>query len=319
MAGIAVIGSINPEIMTGPVREMPAWGTETASRQTEVVYAGSTARVGFPLRCLQHEVSVFGVVGDDDFGAKCLSELRKWGMNVDGVEEIKGERTCTCIAIVREDAERLLITDTRILAKSDDGYLQRQFRQLSRFDFVLLTGLFEMEGLTMSGARNVFSALRKQGVITLLDTGWPVAGWTEALLEEFYPLLREADFVLPNLTEIMKMTGAEANPEALARSLRHQGANDIYLKLGNRGAACLVGDEFFAVDAIPITPKNTTAAGECFNAGVLHGLALGMGPREVLDFANRLSAHYVATGSYQLTGESWLRATSVEGSGVEHV
>src|SRR5208337_2437906 len=180
MGGIAVIGSINPEIMTGPVREIPAWGTEIASHQTEVVYAGSTARAAFPLRCLEHEVSVFGVVGDDDFGAKCLSELQEWGINVDGVEEIKGERTCTCIAIVREDAERLLITDTKILGKSDDRYLQRQFQRLSRFDFVLLTGLFEMEGLTMSGVRTVFSALRKQGVTTLLDTGWHVAGWTEA-------------------------------------------------------------------------------------------------------------------------------------------
>jgi len=259
--------------------------------------------VAFPLRCLEHEVAVFGVVGDDAFGAQCLSELREWGINVDGVEEIKGERTCSCIAIVREDAERLLITDAKILCKSDDGYLQRQFRQLSRFDFVLLTGLFEMEGLTMSGVRTVFSALRKQGVTTLLDTGWHLAGWTEAALEGFYPLLQETDFVLPNLAEIMKMTGAEGNPEALMRALQYKGANDIYLKLGHRGAACLVRDEFFSVDAIPIVPMNTTAAGECFNAGVLHGLVLGMASSEVLDFANRLSAHYVATGSYRLTGE----------------
>jgi sugar/nucleoside kinase (ribokinase family) len=303
MAGIAVIGTINPEIIAGPVREIPAWGTQISSHQTEVVYAGSAARVAFPLRCLEHEVSVFGVVGNDAFGAKCLSELRGWGINADGVEEIKGERTASCIAIVREDAQRLYISDTEILCKSDDRYLHRQLGHLARFSFVLLTGLFAMMGLTMSGVRSVFSALRKQGVTTLLDTGWHLAGWTGAALEEFYPLLQETDFVLPNLAEIMKMTGADGNPEALMRALHYKGANNIYLKMDNRGAACLVKDEFFSVDAIPITPKDTTAAGECFNAGVLHGLALGMTSSEVLDFANRLSAHYVATGSYRLTGE----------------
>ena len=295
---IAIIGTINPEIICGPISEIPDWGTQAVASRTDIFYAGSSARVAFPLRSLGHEVSVFGIVGSDAFGEACLSELRAWGIDASGVEQIEGGRTASCIAMVRNDGERLYVSDTDILKEYDCGFLDRQLDRLSEFDFALITGLFEIAGLTTHAARSFFSELRERGVTTLLDTGWHLDGWTNAALEEFYPLLRETDYILPNLDEIVKMTGVAGDTETLLRALRRKGANGIYLKLGSRGAACLAGDEIHGVEAVPVTAINTTAAGECFNAGVLHGLAAGMTPPEVLEFANRLSAHYVATGEY---------------------
>ncbi len=373
MKTVAVIGTINPEIITGPIPGLPAWGTQVISPRTEVAYAGSAARVAFPLRALGHEVAVFGVIGNDRFGAACLAELAAWGIDASGVEQIEGQRTASCIAIVRQDAERMYISDTSILEKCDDAYLRRQQARLAGFDFVLLTGLFEIPGFTVSGVRRLFSAVRARGGKTLLDTGWHTGGGPSAGGgKEFYTLLPETDYILPNRDEIVQMTGTAsqvssplAGPalskaegeekgggthphppsratkpcydgrsspapppsrgrelrnaahlqqsnrdtdgglaESMLRALRQKGAKDIYLKLGRHGAACLVGEEVLVVDPVPITPVNTTAAGECFNAGVLHGLAAGRPASEVLAFANRTAAHYVATGEYDFGNRS---------------
>ncbi len=285
--------------MTGPVSAIPEWGTQAETPRTELVYAGSAPRVAFPLRALGHEVSVFGVVGNDSFGDGCLRELRLRDIDIDGVEQLDGQRTASCIAIVRDDAQRTYISDTAILDKCDEAFLRRHLERLATFDYVLLTGLFAISGLTMAAVLAAFSKMRASGTTTLLDTGWHMQGWPQPVLDELYDLLPETDFILPNAEEMAKMANAEAAPEIVLHALRRNGARDIFLKLGRLGAACLVEDELVITPAVPITPTNTTAAGECFNAGVLHGLVKGMSPSAVLDFANRLAAHYVAEGEYR--------------------
>jgi sugar/nucleoside kinase (ribokinase family) len=202
------------------------------------------------------------------------------------------------VALVREDGQRVYLSDVGIMDRFDEALLRRHLEQLGACDFVLLTGLFSITGLALPGVGRVFAELRARGVVTLLDTGWHMEGWPEAVRGDLRGLLRETDYVLPNLEEIAGMTNATGRPEALLRALREAGARGIFLKLGEAGAAGLIGEEMMAAAAVPIVPRNTTAAGECFNAGVLHGLAQGWLPAAVLSFANRLAAHYVATGEY---------------------
>lgn len=295
---IAIIGTVNPEIISGPLAAMPAWGSQLKSPRTEIVYAGSAARVAFPLHRLGCRTAIVSVVGRDAFGDGCLAALRAREVDIRGIARLEGRGTASCIALVREDAQRSYVTDTGILAQCDDAFLQQALPLLSACDRVLLTGLFTLPGLTVAGTARLFEALRARGVATLLDTGWQLDGWPAAVQRELPALLRAADVVLPNRDEIARMTGIAGGAEAQLRALRALGARDIYLKLDGDGAACLAGDTPATVPAVPITPVNTTAAGECFNAGVLYGLAEGLPPAGILDFANRLAAHYVATGQY---------------------
>lgn len=297
-ARIAVVGSINPEIMTGRISEMPAWGTQVRCPHTHVVYAGSAFRVTVPLKNLGHSASVFGVVGGDDFGTACLSELQSRGMGVSEVERFWDEQTGSLISVVREDGQRMFFSHIGAHERLDVGYLERHLSELAQHEFVLLTGLFGFVNMSAIGLRRVFAQLRAQGVTTLLDTGWHLGGWPDETLRDLHELLTETDYVLPNLDEIRRMTCQDGNPSQLARALRDAGARNVFLKMGDRGAACLVGEEFSTSPPVQIRALNTTAAGECFNAGVLHGIATGLPPGKTLDLANSLAAHYVATGRY---------------------
>lgn len=298
---IAIIGTINAEIITGPIRRLPPWGRQTRSPRTEICYAGSAARVAFPLRALGHGGgAVFGVIGDDVFGAGCRRELKAHGVAVDGVEQIRGERTASCIAMVRRDGERLYLSDLGVLGKCDDRFLERWAARLSTCQYVLLTGLFTLPGLTARGVRRCFAHLRARGVTTLLDPGWHMERSSAFPRRELAGLLKETDYFLPNAHETAQWTGKRGNVRTQLAALRAMGANGIFLKLGARGAACLVKDEFIRAKRVPIRPRNTTAAGECFNAGVLHGLTQGWKATAILQLANRMAARYVATGHYDL-------------------
>ncbi|MDO9541422.1 MAG: carbohydrate kinase family protein [Kiritimatiellia bacterium] len=296
----AIIGTINPEIITGPLNEILPWGRLICSPCTKVIYAGSAARVAFPLKKLGYtNVAIFSVVGTDHFAEACLRELKSWEIGTDGIERLDNRRTASCIAIVRNDAQRLYISDLEILKCCDDRYLSRQFERLAAFDFVLLTGLFVIPGLTSNGVRALFERLRARNIVTLLDPGWRFAEWSDSEAADFDRLLKVTDYILPNHDEIIQFTGRQGDALELMQALRAKGALNIVLKLGQQGAACLVGDKYCVVDPVKIKPLDTTAAGECFNAGVLHGLSAAMEPQHMLEFANRLAAHYVATGEYR--------------------
>jgi sugar/nucleoside kinase (ribokinase family) len=56
----------------------------------------------------------------------------------------------------------------------------------------------------------------------------------------------------------------------------------IVVKLCARGALYADGPRRYLATAPPITPVDTTGAGDCFNAGLLTGLLRGLEPAEAL-------------------------------------
>jgi len=57
------------------------------------------------------------------------------------------------------------------------------------------------------------------------------------------------------------------------------------VKLGARGALYADGQRQYVATPPPITPVDTTGAGDCFNAGLLTGLLRGLEPAEALALA----------------------------------
>jgi sugar/nucleoside kinase (ribokinase family) len=51
---------------------------------------------------------------------------------------------------------------------------------------------------------------------------------------------------------------------------------DLVVKLGARGALCAQGPRWHRAELAPVTPVDATGAGDCFNAGLIAGLAQGL-------------------------------------------
>jgi sugar/nucleoside kinase (ribokinase family) len=64
----------------------------------------------------------------------------------------------------------------------------------------------------------------------------------------------------------------------------------VIIKMGQAGSIARTGEGAFHQPAFPVSPLDTTGAGDCFNAGVALGLLRDWDVPRTLRFANALAA-----------------------------
>ncbi len=96
--------------------------------------------------------------------------------------------------------------------------------------------------------------------------------------------LRSVDVFLPNLREARHLTG-HADPCAALTALGATCRLPI-LKAGADGAYAVEGGKIAHAPAIPVTPVDTTGAGDCFNAGFIKAWLEGRPVEECLRWGN---------------------------------
>jgi len=118
----------------------------------------------------------------------------------------------------------------------------------------------------------LFSTARSAGVTTSLDTNWDPSGrWASPDLSA---AIGQAGLLLPNEAEAVHLAGADDLDGAVS-ALVAAGPR-VVVKLGERGALCADGPARQHVSLPPVTPADTTGAGDCFNAGLIAGLLDGL-------------------------------------------
>lgn len=261
-------------------------------------YMGSAPSVALPLAKLGAEAVAVGTVGDDEAGRLVRDHLRRHMLPTDGVEVVSGASTGICVSVFRPDGERLYLSSLGAVAALDeDILLKRMWPILAASDMVLLTGLFLLPGLGAEGALACFGKLQRAGVSTALDTGWDTAGWPPENVEAVHRLLSVTDLFLPNLLEA-KAIGHGSTIEEITGSLGEMGPREIVVKMGRSGAVAMAGGAFIRAPGFPRDVRDTTAAGEAFNAGYLYGCCKGLSARGSLRLANATASLFLANRAY---------------------
>jgi len=90
--------------------------------------------------------------------------------------------------------------------------------------------------------------------------------------------IAQSGLLLPNEAEALHLAGADDLDGAVS-ALVAAGPR-VVVKLGARGALCADGPARCRVSLPPVTPADTTGAGDCFDAGLIAGLLDGLGLAE---------------------------------------
>jgi sugar/nucleoside kinase (ribokinase family) len=149
---------------------------------------------------------------------------------------------------------------------------------LARSRHVHVSSYFLLADALGPGLAAVLSQARAAGATTSLDTNWDPAGrWGD---ERLTAAIAAVDLLLPNEAEALALSGAIAlsGATALAQAVSALVAAGpaLAVKLGERGALCADENVTYQVSLPPVTPVDTTGAGDCFNAGLIAGLLQGL-------------------------------------------
>jgi sugar/nucleoside kinase (ribokinase family) len=144
----------------------------------------------------------------------------------------------------------------------------------------------------IDSAAELLRDIHENGCTISLDVGWREE-WlrhSRALI-----VLRDIDLFFPNELEAQSLTG-ERDPVQILNIFAQAGLSRVGLKLGALGAALLWDRELYFTGPYPVSPVDTTGAGDCFNAGFLHAWLEAQDPETCLRAANLCGA--ISTEAY---------------------
>lgn len=263
---ILVVGEINADLICQGYREFPRPGREILVDQFEMTLGSASAICAAGLARLGSKTTFFGKVGADLWGAYCVDFLERLGVDTSLVIRDAALKTGLTISISSE-SDRALVTYLGAIRELREADVSDDV--LDRFGHLHVSSFFLQEGLR-PGLERLFSRAQALGLTTSLDTGFdPQEEWGPGLAE----VLAVTDVFLPNEVELAAISGSDDVAEAL-RSLDN-GRTITAAKLGSKGAAVLVDGRYLECPPVPVTPVDTTGAGDSFNAGFLHAWTRG--------------------------------------------
>ena len=273
---LLVIGEINPDLILQGEDVTPAFGqAEKLVDRAALTVGSSSVIVACGAARLGLQTAFIGLVGDDLFGRFMLGAMQERGIDTSGC--IVTQTCATGFSVILSGPhDRAILTFAGTIAELryadiDLGYLERA-KHLHLSSFFLLDKL-------RPDVPELFKEAKRRGVTTSLDTNWDPQETWRGLTET----LQYTDVLLPNEQEALHLTGQGRLEPALA-SLSQQ-VPTLAVKLGAEGAVARREGQEVRAPAVPIDVKDTTGAGDSFDAGFLYGYLQGWSLEKSLRFA----------------------------------
>jgi len=285
MTTLAVVGSLNMDFVV-TVDHLPAPGQTVLGRNFQMIPGGKGANqacAAARLGANSVTVRMVGRVGYDVFADHLKASLSAAGVDVSAVHATRAQATGVALISVDTAGQNSIVVASganHALLASETEAMRPVFRG-ARF------ALFQLES-PLDTVAAALKLARAEGARTILDPAPAVPLAPE--------LLASVDILTPNETEASILLGLPpgrvslSDAAALAHSLRERGPKAVLLKLGDQGCYYLDDETELSSAAFPVVAKDTTAAGDTFNAALAVALAEDRGVEEALRFANAAAA-----------------------------
>lgn len=275
-----VVGSTIMDIVVRADR-LPKEGESMMARDLKFFPGGKGANQAVGVARLGARVSYVGAVGEDSAGDFLIQSLHANGIDTTFVKR-NAERSTGCAFImIFPHGNNAIVVDPSAnftLTPADIERAAEAFRQADVVGAVLEIPLETVEA--------TFRLARREGKLTVLDAGPPRACPPE--------ILRLADIVSPNETELEALSGLKVTDHKSAREAAEKvlafGVKTMVLKLGADGSMLVTkyGAQHFP--AYKVNAVDPTAAGDAFTAALVVQLAAGVGMEDAIRYANMVGA-----------------------------
>jgi len=287
-ARVVVVGDLMVDVVAAALE--PVAHASDAAARVSWSGGGAGANVAAWLAAAGVPAALVARAGDDVMGRAAVAELRAAGVDT-RVALDAARATGTCVVVVGPDGERTMLPDrgaSRELVPEDlppDLFVAGAHLHLS--GYALLHPSCRPAGLA------ALERARAAGMTASVDpaSAAPLAACPPAAFLEW---VDGVELLVPNRTEATVLT-AEDDPGRAALALaRRARAAEVVVTLGAGGALWTDGERVVRELGAPVTPVDTTGAGDAFIAGWLGARRDGATPAEALRAACARGAEAVA-------------------------
>ena len=234
---------------------------ETPFGKAEKIIGGSATYVAYAAGNFVQPIQQVSIVGND-FPKQELDDLKKRGVQVEGVEIVKDKKSFFWAGKYHMDmnSRDTLITDLNVLAdfnpKIPDSYQGAEFLMLGN--------------LVPAIQKAVIKQMKQRPKLIVLDT---MNFWMETALDDLKEVLKMVDVLMVNDSEARELSHEFSLVKA-ARKILEMGPKYLIIKKGEHGALLFHGDQVFFAPALPLEDVfDPTGAGDTFAGGFIGHLA----------------------------------------------
>jgi ribokinase len=268
MTRIIVVGSANVDFVV-QTPHIPQPGETVLGRNFVMAMGGKGANQAVGAARLGAEVVFVARIGQDIFGDQCLAAYRAEGIVTDFVSRDPDEATGVALIAVAENGENSITVASGANMRLMPPHVEGTARVFEQADVLVLQLEVPLETV-MAAAR----LARERHVQVILNPA-PARPLPRELLSL-------VDVITPNRIELAQLAGrSETEVRAMAdEQLAHLALSldvkSAVITMGSQGA--LAAGSWGRARVLPfaVTPIDTTAAGDAFNAG----LAVSLGSRQ---------------------------------------
>ena len=234
---------------------------ETPFGKTDRIVGGAATYAAYAASFFVKPINQVSIVGND-FEQAELDELKKRGVNLEGVEVVKDKKSFFWSGRYHMDmnSRDTLITDLNCFLDFNpvipDSYQDSEFLMLGNI----------MPTLQI----NVVKQMKKRPKLIAMDT---MNYWMDSALDDLKKLITMVDVLMVNDSEARQLSGQYSLVKA-ARTIMQMGPKFLIIKKGEHGALLFHGDQVFVAPALPLEEVfDPTGAGDTFAGGFIGHLA----------------------------------------------
>jgi ribokinase len=277
---IAVVGSAVTDLTTF-TDVFPRPGETLFGKGFDLGFGGKGANQAVAARLCGAEVMMVAKVGDDLFGQATIDNFASFGIGTKHVHIVAGAPTGVAPIFVEPNGQNRIIVVKGANDRLAPADVDAAAPELERVDAIILQFEIPLE--------TVYHTIRFARAHNIRCIVNPAPAVPANLAE-----LAGADYFIPNETEAEQLTGlpvrSEAEAVTCAAALLAKGFRRVVITLGARGSLLADASGHTHVPPFPVTPTDTTGAGDAFIGSLAVFLAEGVPQQGALARANLYAA-----------------------------
>ena len=234
---------------------------ETPYGKTDKIIGGSCTYIALSAAFFLPKVNVVAVVGDD-FPQEYMDTLTSRGINLDGLQIKKGEKSFFWAGKYHNNmnSRDTLVTELNVLADFKPA-IPASYQDCDYLMLGNLTPQVQMEAI---------QGLNKRPKLVVMDT---MNFWMDVAMDDLKRVLTMVDVLCINDEEARQLS-EQYSLRTAARLIMSMGPKTLIIKKGEHGALLFQGDRMFYCPALPLEDVfDPTGAGDTFVGGFIGYLA----------------------------------------------